>query len=363
MLISGVSGAGEIDNWDMNIKAKIDIISSNNVSNNFTYSARDITFEGEAESILSLRDSTITFIRPSENKESLALVELDFQGKKLTNSHTPRFKHAFYRYENVTAGYTWSNFADFITQPESLSYKGHKEGVAYARRLQLKLTHGNWAFALEQNHTNSRKQDSENYFDYQNPTRKHTNLVISEDIQNYPDLTLKYRSHSRAHYLSASAVLRNHSLIKSTKWGYGVNLTGRANTVLGELRAGIIAGKGIGSMLDKDAFIDAIESTDGSFLTSSIHSYASITNEIDDKIKVGLTISGASIKKPKKHKAVLETSQVLSASINGQYEHSKKLSFGLEVKHNSHKINGEAISMHGTSFSEQRFLASTTYKF
>ena len=94
---------------------------------------------------------------PTERGDITTHFEIDFllgqQGnKRVSNSFSPRVRHASLSWDRWTAGQTWTNFLNTSTLPEYLDFVG-PVGVTFARQAQVRYTmptrNGDWAISLE----------------------------------------------------------------------------------------------------------------------------------------------------------------------------------------------------------------------
>ena len=94
---------------------------------------------------------------PTERGDITTHFEIDFllgqQGnERVSNSFSPRVRHASISWDGWTVGQTWTNFLNTSTLPEYLDFVG-PVGVTFGRQAQIRYTvptgNGDWAFSLE----------------------------------------------------------------------------------------------------------------------------------------------------------------------------------------------------------------------
>ena len=83
-----------------------------------------------------------------------AFVEMDFfthsDGTELvSNSYSPRLRHAIVKYNNWTLGQTWSTFQDVSALPENIDFIGPSESTTFVRQAMVRYTAGNLELAAE----------------------------------------------------------------------------------------------------------------------------------------------------------------------------------------------------------------------
>jgi hypothetical protein len=83
-----------------------------------------------------------------------AFVEMDFfthsdGNEVVSNSYSPRLRHAFIKFDNWTFGQTWSTFQDVGALPEALDFVGPAESTTFIRQSMIRYTSGNLELAVE----------------------------------------------------------------------------------------------------------------------------------------------------------------------------------------------------------------------
>ena len=113
--------------------------------------ADDITVDFQArETRINFRADTKT-----EGGDSVtAFIEMDFftttnGNEVVSNSRSPRLRHAFLKYNNWTFGQTWSTFQDVGALPEALDFVGPAESTTFVRQAMVRYTTGNLELAAE----------------------------------------------------------------------------------------------------------------------------------------------------------------------------------------------------------------------
>ncbi len=83
-----------------------------------------------------------------------AFIEMDFfthgDGNEIiSNSFSPRLRHAFLKYNKWTFGQTWSTFQDVAALPEALDFVGPAESTTFIRQAMIRYTTGGLELAAE----------------------------------------------------------------------------------------------------------------------------------------------------------------------------------------------------------------------
>jgi len=88
-----------------------------------------------------------------EHDDVTAFVEMDFYGSGgneiISNSYSPRLRHAFIKYQGLTVGQTWTTFMNTSAIPESADFGGAMVGLAFIRQGQVRYDMGNFQVSIE----------------------------------------------------------------------------------------------------------------------------------------------------------------------------------------------------------------------
>ena len=281
-----------------------------------------------------------------------AFVEMDFfthgdGNEVVSNSYSPRLRHAFIKYDKWTFGQTWSTFQDVAALPEALDFVGPAESTTFIRQSMIRYTTGNLELAVENPQT----------------------FVAggTRDLSSVPDLIARYTFKlDGGSYVKLAGLVRslkiqdtgNGSQEDATAWG----LSASTKFVFGngsDLRAMVNFGDGIGRYVGlgfvPDGYIDgntgAIETAES---LSWFVAYRAVwnakwrsnfmygTNSIDynDDAQVGGLNDSAS-----------------SFHVNLIHNVMPKLDIGAEV------IYGERETVNGTDGDFTRVMFSAKYAF
>jgi hypothetical protein len=111
----------------------------------------DMTADFQArESRINFRADTTT----DGGDKITAFIEMDFfthgdGNEVVSNSYSPRLRHAFIKYNKWTFGQTWSTFMDVAALPEALDFVGPAESTTFIRQSMIRYTTGNLELAVE----------------------------------------------------------------------------------------------------------------------------------------------------------------------------------------------------------------------
>ena len=213
----------------------------------------DISADFQArESRINFRADTTT----AGGDKVTAFFEMDFLthgdgNEVVSNSYSPRLRHAFIKYNKWTFGQTWSTFMDVSVLPEALDFVGPVESTTFIRQAMIRYTSGNLELAAENPQT-----------------------FVSGGIRDHstvPDLIARY-----TFKLDGGSYVRLAGLLRSLKvgpaggsqadeMGFGVSASAKIKFDSGDdLRAMATFGDGVGRYIGLgfvlDGYIDATTS-------------------------------------------------------------------------------------------------------
>jgi len=145
----------------------------------------------------------------------MGFIELDFIGSTqgnqiISNSASPRIRHAFIKYEDVVVGQTWTTFMNTSAIPETADFAGPAMGLAFIRQGQVRYTMGNFQVSLE------------------NP------FTFGGDgsLDDTPDVIAKYNFKGDWGNISVAGLGRQlNTALGNTETGIGYSVAGRIKTV------------------------------------------------------------------------------------------------------------------------------------
>ena len=185
--------------------------------------------DGDGETYLDFhaKESRINF-RSTHNLDNGATVssffEMDFQlsgqgNERVSNSFSPRVRHAFLTYNKWLVGQTWMTFFNVGALPENLDFVGPAESTIFGRQPMIRYTSGAWQFAVE------------------NPETTITPFggggrIVADD-NTFPDLVGRYNMKGDWGTFTVAGMLRqlryedNAAGIKDSTSGWGISLSGK----------------------------------------------------------------------------------------------------------------------------------------
>ncbi|EWS97980.1 porin [Pseudoalteromonas sp. SCSIO_11900] len=310
--------AGTSVGRDFYVPSTLTVGSDNNSDAVFDMHARESRFNFGTSTLLD------------NGKTVKTKIELDFLAsapggnERVSNSYSPRIRHAFISYDGWLFGQTWSNFQNVGALPEALDFVGPAEGTVFVRQTQVKYTTGAWSFSLE------------------NPESTITTagggMAVTDDA-SLPDFTARYTHNADWGNFVVTALARQLTYkvagVDADETSFGVSASGMVKLGEDNLKFMLTQGKGLGryvglnvahgAVLNGDD-LDAIDSTSGfvayqhkwnsQWRSTFLYSFFSADNNTDL-----LALTGDPTK----------SSQSYSANI--LYSPVKRLTFGAEFKH------------------------------
>ena len=188
-----------------------------------------------------------------------AFIEMDFflvggttANELVSNSFSPRLRHAFIKYNKWTFGQTWSTFQDVAALPEALDFVGPAESTTFVRQAMIRYTTGGLELAVENPQTFVVGVDPED-----------------RGLSTIPDLIGRYtfKFGDKGSYLKVAGLYRSLKVqdiggSQPDETGYGVSAS--TKLVFGngaDLRAMVTVGDGVGRYvglgLVSDGYLDA----------------------------------------------------------------------------------------------------------
>ncbi|QQD21897.1 porin [Oceanospirillaceae bacterium ASx5O] len=276
-----------------------------------------------------------------------AFVEMDFLSgggnEIVSNSYNPRLRHAFFSYNNLTFGQTWSTFMNVGALPETVDFIGVSEGTVFARQSQVRYTMGNLQLSLE------------------NPENTVTTRTGSTDDAEMPDLIARYNIQSGDHSFSVAGIVReladdDGAGNRESAMGFGANVAGVLKFGANDLKFSVTHGQvaryvGLAAAADSIIVSSDIEPTD---VTAAFVAYRHFWNP---KLRstVAYSMLQADYDNDTVASALVEKSN--SARINLMYSPVKEVTYGVEYS------NAKLEQVDGTDGSMDRLQFTAKYSF
>jgi hypothetical protein len=320
---------------------KTDVIYSDYSSGSYSGAGRDFYIpgtipvgDGEGESYLDFhaKESRINFKSTHllDNGAKLGTYfEMDFQlsgqgNERVSNSFSPRVRHAFLTYNKWLVGQTWQTFFNVGALPENLDFVGPAEGSLFGRQPMIRYTTGNWQLAAENPETTI------------TPYGGGGRIVADDNM--LPDVVLRYNMKGDWGSFTAAGILRelaynNNAGIDDSTNGYAISLSGKF--VFGnkdDFRWMASTGSGMGRYIGLNTANGAVLDADGNLhAIDSTGVFGSYRHLWSDKWRSNLTLGYLAVDNDTDLTGMSVTKNASSMHVNLIYSPQPKLSFGVEL--------------------------------
>ncbi|MCG9755105.1 porin [Shewanella insulae] len=276
-------------------------------------------------------------------------IELDFMthsdgNERVSNSYSPRIRHAFVSFDNWTVGQTWSTFMNPGSLPENLDFVGAAEGTPFVRQTQVRYTNGGFQFALENPETTV------------TPNGGGARITSGSGI--VPDFVARYNFKTQGGAkFTLAGIGRQLNLekngIDSQTMGYGVNFTGVIPVGDDDLKLSATAGDGLGRYMALNYANAGVLDADGDIKTiSSFGGFVSYRHWWNDKWRSSFTLSGFKADNDVALTGGAVNEESYSGYINLLYSPVKPMTVGVEYMYAENtKQNGDKGELNRVMFS------------
>lgn len=269
-------------------------------------------------------------------------VEMDFVAtpngdERVSNSYSPRVRHAFLQYDNWLMGQTWSTFQNVGSLPETVDFIGNTDFGIFVRQAQIRYTAGGFQVAVENPETTV------------TPFGGGGRIIADDNV--FPDLVLRYNLTAGGLQMAFAGLGRQLTYnntgtggtIDSSTTSFGVSVTGKFTFPnKDDIRFGVNTGSGMGryiglnvangAVLDADGELEAIDST---------AVYVAYRHLWNAKWRSNITYSAIEIDNDTDLTGMGATSSTDSFRLNLFYSPVPALSFGGEVAVASRELESE----------------------
>ncbi len=274
-----------------------------------------------------------------ENNSVTGVFEFDFQttvdgNERVSNSYTPRIRHAFISYKNWLVGQTWSTFMDVSTLPESLDFVGTTDAAIFARQTQVRYTNGSWEFALE------------------NPESTITpygggGRIVADD-NAMPDAVVRYSMKQDWGHISVAGLVRQLSYddgvsIDDSETSYGISLNGVFKFGKDDLRVAANYGSGLGRYIGLNVVNGGVLNANGDI--EAIDSYGvsiAYRHLWDDQLRSNIMYSMFSADNDTVLTGLSATKETYSVRANILYNPIKPITVGAELAYAKRELESGA---------------------
>lgn len=309
---------------------------SGNLSRQFYVPGTIYGKEGSGEQVVDFqaRETRFNFktVTDMEGGHTLTgFIELDFMthtdgNERVSNSYSPRIRHAFVTYDNWTVGQTWTTFQNPGALPDNLDFVGAADGTPFVRQSLIKYTRGNFQFALENPETTL------------TPNGGGGRITSGSGV--IPDVVARYNftSDGGSAY-SLAGIVRQLNIeetiggtqLDATEMGYGVSFAGVIPVGKDDFKFTATYGEGLGRYMALNYANAGVLDANGDIETiTSYGGFAAYRHWWNDQWRTSVTLSGFSADNNATLTGGGVNKEAYSSYINLLYSPSKPLTFGVE---------------------------------
>lgn len=244
--------------------------------------------------------------------------------ERTTNGYSPVLRHAFIKYKNWTLGQTWSNFMDLASLPDTLDFVGNPDAAIFIRQAQVRYTHGNFAFSVE------------------NPESTITPFgggarMTTEDNAT-PDFTASYNLKTDWGVVKVAGLMRQIAIDDGTfddeVTSYGLSVSTKIDLAnKDDIRITLNTGKGLGRYVGLNTINGAVLDADGNLEAIDVTAFSVAYRHLwNDQWRSTFLYSTLMADNDTELTGVGATKTTQSYSANLLYQATKKLMVGIEYK-------------------------------
>ncbi|TVV43276.1 DcaP family trimeric outer membrane transporter [Thalassolituus sp. C2-1] len=238
----------------------------------------------------------------------------------VSNSYNPRLRHAFFTYNNLTFGQTWSTFMNVGALPETVDFLGVSDGTVFNRQAQIRYTMGDFQFALE------------------NPESTVAGVGVTDDV-GLPDMVARYNIKAGDHAFTVAAIGRQMAYqngvsgagkIDESTNGFGVSLSGMVKLGADDLKFSYTTGN-VGRYVGLGAVSDVTIAANGDLKTTTVNAaFVAYRHFWSDKMRstIAYSMLDADYDDDTIAAGLVESSS--STRLNLMYSPTKEVTYGVE---------------------------------
>ena len=301
----------------------------------------DVTADFQArESRLFFKADTVT-----EGGDKIGgYVEIDFWthtdgNEVVSNSFSPRIRHAFLKYNNWLFGQTWSTFVDISVLPENLDFLGPAESTTFIRQAQVRYTMGAWEFAAENPNT---------YYQTAVDTGGATGGRVIGNDSTMPDLAARYTFKlSNGGYIKGAGLYRqlkiDSSGLSTNESAYALSLSGKHFFGKDDIRWMATYGSGAGRYLGVAFGADAVLDGNGDLnAIDSMAAFVSYRHLWSGQWRSNFTVGAIQIDNDAALTGPTSNKSAESVHVNLIYNPLPKLDIGAEIIYATRTLENDA---------------------
>lgn len=251
-------------------------------------------------------------------------IEMDFLttsgNEVVSNSNSPRLRHAFFTYNNLTFGQTWSTFMNVGALPETVDFLGVSDGTVFNRQAQIRYTMGDFQFALE------------------NPESTVAGVGATDDV-GLPDIVARYNIKAGSNAFTIAAIGRQMAYqngvsgagkIDESTNGFGVSLSGMVKLGADDLKFSYTTGN-VGRYVGLGAVSDVTIAANGDLKTTTVNAaFVGYRHFWNEKMRSTIAYSMLEADYDDDTLAAGLVDSSSSSRLNLMYSPTKEVTYGVE---------------------------------
>lgn len=256
--------------------------------------------------------------------------------ERTTNGYSPVLRHAFIKYKNWTVGQTWSNFMDLASLPDTLDFVGNPDAAIFIRQAQVRYTHGNFSFAVE--------NPESTVTPFGGGAGEGANRVtrFTTDDNATPDFTASYSLKTDWGFVKVAGLLRQIEIdgaysgvvYDDSVTSYGLSVSTKIDLAnKDDIRITLNTGKGLGRYVGLNTVNGAVLDASGNLETIDVTAFSVAYRHLwNDQWRSTFLYSTLMADNDTELTGVGVTKTTQSYSANLLYQATKKLMVGIEYK-------------------------------
>lgn len=266
---------------------------------------------------------------PTGDGDSITgVLELDFLvtdggNERISNSYTPRVRHAFIKYKNWLVGQTWTTFMDVGALPETLDFIGTTEGITFGRQTMVRYSSNGFEIALENPETTVTPNGG-------------GGRIVADDSA-VPDLIAAYTAKRDWGHFKVAGLVRQLSYddgeaVDDSETSYGVAISGKYKLSNGDdIRFTANTGSGMGRYVALNVSNGAVITPNGELEAIDSTGYAIAYRHVwNEKMRSSFTFSALDVDNEVALTGDSVTESSYSTRANLLYSPTKALTVGAE---------------------------------
>ena len=289
-----------------------------------------------------------------DGQKLVGVLEFDMQAtpngnERVSNSYSPRVRHAFIKWDNWLFGQTWSTFQDVGALPETLDFIGVSDGTIFVRQSMIKYSNNGFEIAIENPETTVTPYGG-------------GGRIVTDD-NSVPDLIARYTHKADWGHVAVAGMVRqlayqSGDVIDASETGYGLSVTGKVKFGADDLRVMFNTGSGLGRYLALNSANGAVLNANNDLETIDSYGFSVAYRHVwNDQWRSNFTYSQFQADNDVDLTGTSVTETTYSTRVNLLYSPNKKITLGGEYAYANRSLEN------GLEGDMNRFQLSAKYAF